>query len=146
MKFMVSFDSERFKRQAQDLVAKRVRPGLQKAVDYMTAFARLRLIEGVQIYLDRPTEWTKNAFAFRRAGDEKTAASVVYVQEQQARALNLEIRGGERIAGSYATTADGPLLPPTLGPETPSSPGYWVALPSTLRATDTRYPAHHRLS
>lgn len=111
LNFKVSFDSERFKRQVGNLVAKRIRPGLQRAVDYMAAYARLRLIEGVTVYLDEPTTWTQNAFAYRHAGDERTAASVVFVQEQQARALVLQVQGGERIAGSYATTYRGPILP-----------------------------------
>ena len=77
LQFKAYFDSEQFKRQVGNLIAKRIRPGLQRAADYVAAYARLRLIEGVTVYLDEPTEWTENAFAYRRAGDERTAASVV---------------------------------------------------------------------
>ncbi|BCM83604.1 hypothetical protein [Methylobacterium indicum] len=105
-----AFDGASFSRRAREYVRGILRPALQQAADYLGAYARLRLMAATQVYLDDPIQWTVNAFAYRR-GDGGQPSTVVFVRESQAAYLGLEVRGGVRHAGDYATTRDGPLVP-----------------------------------
>ncbi|WP_264048853.1 hypothetical protein [Methylobacterium flocculans] len=111
MPFTLDFDSAEFTRQAKAYVAKTVRPALDEAVLYIAASARKRLSEATPIYFDRPIEWTVDGFAYKKVEGATAAEAFVYVLPGRARYLGLEVYGGERVAGDFATTDQGPLVP-----------------------------------
>jgi hypothetical protein len=111
MRMNVSFDAAAFSRQARAYIKETVRPALDQAVLYLAASARKRLSEATPLYFDRPIDWTINAFAFKFIDGSKAAEALVYVLPQQARYLGLEVFGGERVAGDFATTGQGPIVP-----------------------------------
>lgn len=111
MRFSIDFDSAEFTRQAKAYVQKTVKPALDEAVLYIAASARKRLSEATPIYFDRPIEWTVEAFAYKRLEGATAAEALVYVLPGRARYLGLEVFGGERVAGDFATTDQGLLVP-----------------------------------
>ncbi|KQP91665.1 hypothetical protein [Methylobacterium sp. Leaf117] len=111
MRFSIDFDSAAFTRQAKAYVQKTVTPALGEAVLYMAASARKQLSEATEVYFDRPIDWTVDAFAFERVEGSKAAEALVYVLPGRAEYLGLEVSGGQRVAGDFATTDQGPLVP-----------------------------------
>ena len=111
MKFAVSIDTERYRRQVKELVRTRLLPAQQDTVLYLAASARKRLIERAPEFLQNPVPWTLQGFAFSPAGDGDRAAALVFVMEKQAEVLKFAVFGGTRRGGDYATTPAGPLVP-----------------------------------
>lgn len=105
MRIEVSIDLARFTAQSDAYVSKRLQPALQEALDYLAASARKRLQKSTQVYFQDPVAWTQQGFAYRRinAGAD-IAATLAYVLPNQARYLGIEVFGGARHAGDYATT------------------------------------------
>lgn len=112
MRIEVSLDLSRFNTQSDAYVSKRLQPALQDALDYLAASARKRLQEATPAYFQDPVAWIQQAFAYRRvnAGAD-IAATLVYVLPSQARYLGIEVFGGVRHAGDYATTNKGLIVP-----------------------------------
>lgn len=111
MEIKLTVDIPEFSRQAESYVTRRFAPALQEVADYLGASARQRLMTKTTRRFSDPVAWTINAFAYRRAGTPDSPGSYVYVLERQARYLGLEVTGGPRVGGDYATTAGGPLVP-----------------------------------
>ena len=104
MRFTVDFDGAAFTRQAKAYIQKTVRPGLAEAVLYIAASARKSLSEATEVFFDRPIDWTVEGFAYKRLEGTTAAEALVYVLPGQARYLGLEVYGGVRVAGDFATT------------------------------------------
>ena len=102
-------DRDRFRR-AVEAKGLATRSLFRLAVLSLAESARKRLVEKARVLLDRPTEFTLSAFATKLLPGD-VAAALVYVRPLQARYLGLEVYGGTRVAGDYATTDDGPLVP-----------------------------------
>ncbi|SDA27986.1 hypothetical protein SAMN02799622_04199 [Methylobacterium sp. UNC378MF] len=111
MEISVTVDRSGYDRQVSDLAARVLKPALQEVADYLGAAARQRLMAETVLRFDNPVAWTVNAFAYRRdaAGDD--AGTYVFVLGDQAQYFGLEVEGGPRVAGDYATTKGGPLVP-----------------------------------
>lgn len=111
MDIKLTVDIAGFDRQTDAYLARRFAPALQEVVDYLGASARQRLMAETTRRFSDPVAWTINAFAYRRSGTADAPGSYVYVLENQARYIGLEVTGGARVGGAYATTPDGPLVP-----------------------------------
>jgi hypothetical protein len=75
-------------------------------------------IEGLQSWFDQPTRFTLDAFGILPADATgvRDPSAIVILKPIQAEYLGLEIDGGIRRAGDYATTKTGSLV---LGPDAP---------------------------
>ncbi|AWV14984.1 hypothetical protein A3862_05225 [Methylobacterium sp. XJLW] len=111
MEIKLTVDIPEFSQQGESYVTRRFAPALQEVADYLGASARQRLMVETTRRFSDPVAWTINAFAYRRAGTPDSPGSYVYVLERQARYLGLEVTGGPRVGGDYATNAGGPLVP-----------------------------------
>lgn len=60
---------------------------------------------------DRPNPFTRRSFAVMKAQLGNDPSALVYVREIQAEYLELQIEGGIRRAGDYATSRLGPIVP-----------------------------------
>ncbi|WP_187274742.1 MULTISPECIES: hypothetical protein [unclassified Methylobacterium] len=107
----VSFDGAAFSRRSRAYIKETVTPALGEAVLYMAASARKQLSEATEVFFDRPIDWTVDGFALKRVEGSKAAEALVYVLPGRAEYLGLEISGAERVAGDFATTDQGPLVP-----------------------------------
>ncbi|MDQ0520070.1 MULTISPECIES: hypothetical protein [Methylobacteriaceae] len=90
--------------------AKELRSALDEAVLYLAASARKRLREVAVQVLDRPMEFTVDAFKYRPVPGDAPAA-LVYVLPTAARYLARQVFGGEREPGDYGTVSRGILVP-----------------------------------
>lgn len=95
-----------------------VRPAIAAGLTAAALAVQEELTAALIASIDDPTPFTQRAIAILpanyRAGREPDA--IVYVQERQAEYLRLQIDGGVRRAGDYATTRTGALVP---GPHAP---------------------------
>lgn len=105
----VKVDTAAFRR-AGVTKAKEMRAALDDAVLYLAASARKRLVEAASSVFDRPTAFTLAAFGYRLLKRDAPTA-LVYVLPLQARYLGLQVYGGEREPGDYATTSRGIIVP-----------------------------------
>lgn len=62
-------------------------------------------------HFKNPTPFTRNAFGRVWSKDSQGPYVDVFVKDMQARYLGLEVHGGMRHAGDYATTKRGPIIP-----------------------------------
>lgn len=77
------------------------------AFDSQRALQALTLKE-----FDRPIPFTQRAFGVEKATNKtKDIVARVFVRDIQAKYLGIQIKGGIRKKGDYATTAGGPLTP-----------------------------------
>lgn len=111
-------DIAAFQRAADEHVTNDVVEGLVDAVNDVAKAAEDRLVDRVGTVFDNPTPFTRNSFRVLQANARrsKDPAALLYIQQIQARYLELEIEGGVRRAGDYATTKLGPIVP---GPHAP---------------------------
>lgn len=90
---------------------------LVDSINDMAERARLKVVEAMPAYLDKPTPFTLRGIGVRKAKPGAQRPEVeVDVLPQQARYLQYQILGGVRVAGDYATTRLGPIVP---GPDAP---------------------------
>ncbi|KQO85932.1 hypothetical protein [Methylobacterium sp. Leaf91] len=89
-----------------------IRAALVDSVNSIAEAARLHVTEALPVHLDRPTPFTMKAIGVKKARPgTRDVEAEVDVLPLQARYLALEIFGGVRKAGDYATTKLGPLIP-----------------------------------
>lgn len=89
-----------------------VRAALVESVNSIAEAAQLHVTEALPVHLDRPTPFTRKAIGVKQARPgARDVLAEVDVLSLQARYLALEIFGGVRKAGDYATTKLGPLIP-----------------------------------
>lgn len=87
-------------------------PRAAEVVNIVARAVQRRLQAATNQVFDRPTPFTQNAFGlFPASGRHADPDALVFVYDQQAQYLRDEIMGGERVAGDYATTKAGPLIP-----------------------------------
>jgi len=111
----VDVDTEAYRRDANTFVDTKLIPAIAAGINRTAFRARDRLRAEVQTRFDRPTEFTKNAFgvfpAKSRPEPGRDPAALVTVMQMQARYLGLQVFGGMRKAGDYATTRRGSVVP-----------------------------------
>ena len=108
----LTFDLSTFDHQVETYLTEDWRPRAKAAIDETLRLVRARLSAETERVLDRPTPYTVQAFG-QLPADAAVAdpEGQVFVYDNQARWLSLEILGGERRAGDHATTRRGPLIP-----------------------------------
>ena len=115
----LTVDTSAFEAQARDHVDGEVLPRLVDAVNEVAEAARLDLVDAMVGAFDRPTPFTIAGAAVlpARISTTRDPAALVFIQDRQAAFLDLQIYGGVRRAGAYATTRLGPLVPGKDGPK-----------------------------
>lgn len=118
LKIDVTFDEAAFAGQSKAYVDGKVVPAQLAAVNAAAEAARKAVQLGMVTSFDRPTPFTLNSMQIYPAvvRGSYDPAALLFVMDTQAAYLNLEINGGVRVAGDYATTKAGPLVP---GPHAP---------------------------
>lgn len=106
-------DIPAFLRDADAHVQEEVVGALVEAVNMTAKMVEQRLVERTVSVFDNPTPFTRNSFKTlqAQARGSRDPAALVYIQDIQAKYLELEIEGGVRQAGDYATTKLGPIVP-----------------------------------
>lgn len=110
MPFQITVEAE--KPSKDELTPVDVRAAFGDAIDDLAARARLHVIEAMPAYLDKPTPFTLRGIGVLKStpGAAEPFAEVD-VLPQQARYLRYQGLGGTRVAGDYATTKKGVLIP-----------------------------------
>lgn len=118
LKIKLAFDQKTY----DDTVARfdaDMTTGLVSAVNAAAEAARDAVRAEMLSVFDRPTPYTLQGVALYEAtprSDGGDPSALVFLLDDQAAYLELEIAGGPRAAGDYATTRLGPLVP---GPAAP---------------------------
>lgn len=109
----IDVDESNFSSQASGWIDNTLRPALAEAVNSVADLARVKLTQDIDRCFDRPTPFTERAIGVLLANTSKAGdpEALVTVMPMQARYMALEIAGGERLAGDYATTGRGPITP-----------------------------------
>ena len=117
MRIRIDVDAAAFQAQVDGPFSASLDKAAAGAINDAAAAAVEALRQEAEESFDKPSDFTLQAFRFLQArpGDSRPAA-LVNVAPIQARFLELEVDGGPRRAGDYATTALGPLVP---GPDAP---------------------------
>ena len=84
---------------------------MSDALNAVAEAARVALGKATDVYFDRPVPFTERAFGMFHAHGGPEPEAGVFVMPIQAKYLELEIYGGVRRAGDYATMPDGVLVP-----------------------------------
>lgn len=115
MKIEIEFDVSAYEAQADAVVERAIAPAIVDALNVAARAARLRVIEAMPAYLDRPTPFTNMGVGMFPAtidpASDRDPAALVRIMPQQANYMQYAIFGGERGPGDYASTALGPLVP-----------------------------------
>lgn len=110
----ITADTTAFDADAQELLGRALPSEVKGAVNKAARATVTELKKKLVEVFDRPNAFTLNAFAVlpadSKAGSD-TVSALIYVRPQQAEYLSLQIDGGVRAAGDYATTTTGPLVP-----------------------------------
>lgn len=86
-------------------------PALTGAVTDVAYKASDALSAATEELFDRPNPFTRRSFGVLQAQLRSDPMAFVYVKEIQAEYLDLQIEGGIRRAGDYATSRLGPIVP-----------------------------------
>jgi hypothetical protein len=115
MKLELEFDVSGYEAQADAVVERAIGPAIVDALNAAARAARLRVIEAMPAFLDRPTPFTTMGIGMFPAvvdpASDRDPAALVRLMPQQAAYLQYQVLGGERGPGDYASTALGPLVP-----------------------------------
>lgn len=114
----IIFDADDFNENVRALELGALRPAVAAGINAAAEAVRLDLIVGVEESLENPTPFTLNAFGVIPAdtAGAKDPAALVAAKPRQAQFLELQIDGGVRRAGDYATASFGSIVP---GPHAP---------------------------
>lgn len=119
MPFQITVESEKPTR--DELTPVDLREAFGDAIDVLAERARLHVVEAMPSHPDRPTPYTLRGIGVLKSKPRAPEPfAEVDVLPQQARYLRYQILGGTRVAGDYATTKQGILIP---GPDAPRN-GY----------------------
>lgn len=86
-------------------------PAMRDGVNDVAARAAEAANLATDELFDRPNPFTRRSFAVLKAQLRNDPSALVYVREIQAEYLELQIEGGIRRAGDYATSRLGPIVP-----------------------------------
>ncbi|MBK3397773.1 hypothetical protein [Methylobacterium ajmalii] len=115
MKLELEFDVSAYEAQAEAVVERAIAPAIVDALNAAARAARLRIIEAMPAFLDRPTPFTTIGGGMFPAtvdpASDRDPAALVRLMPQQANYMQYAVFGGERGPGDYASTALGPLVP-----------------------------------
>lgn len=94
-----------------DYVRSVLGPALRDGVNDVAERAAEAANLATEAIFDRPNPFTRRSFAVMKAQLRNDPSALIYVREIQAEYLELQIEGGIRRAGDYATSRLGPIVP-----------------------------------
>jgi hypothetical protein len=113
MRIDIDLDVSEFDRDADTYIRKDWSDGIVAGLNRWARVTQLRLQTAMLRVFDRPVPFTAQGASFLPARNDgvRDPAVLITIMRQQAQWLELEIFGGERVAGDYATTSRGVLIP-----------------------------------
>lgn len=108
----VQIDVAEFRKRMDYIGAEAIPRSIADALTSIAFIGQKELNSEVLRVFDRPVEFTKKAFGVEKASYKKSPIeSAVFVRPAQREYLRLQITGGERKEGDYATVGGGVLVP-----------------------------------
>lgn len=113
MRIDLEYDLDDFSSQVDSYIDGTIRPALAEGLNAAAVLVEQDMIEELGRSFDRPNPFTLNAFGIMPATNRpgKDPDAVLFIQPIQAAYLDVQIDGGVRRAGDYATTKAGPIVP-----------------------------------